>query len=423
MPGSRRIAVVSPFLDKRHGTERCIAEQVERLARDYGYDVHIYSQRVEDLEGVLRGRAAVEAEPDVRDGTASLGAVRGGRLVWHKVPAVPGPGLVKYVWWFAANHTRRWWDTVVRGARYDLLYSPGINCLDADAVVVHIVFAEFHERVKSTLLLRRNPVAGWPRVVHRRLYYRLIIALERRVYPRMRLALAAVSGKTAHDLDRFYGRNGDVAVVHNAVDIERFSPAVRERLRARARRELQLPDEAFVLLLIGNDWKKKGLTCLLEAMEQLRNRHVRLLVIGRDDLTPFAPRIRSYQLASCVHFPPPRPDVQFYYAAGDAYVGPSLEDAFALPPLEAMACGLPVIVSKRAGVSEIVTDGVDALLLKDPTNVGELTGLVRRLIEERDLRHRLGEAGVHTARQHTWERNAAETVAFLESAMRRRRQS
>lgn len=415
--------MVSPFLDKRHGTERCIAEQVERLARDYGYEVHIYSQRVEDVEGVLRGTAAVEAEPDVRDGTASRGAVKGGRLVWHKVPGVRGPGLVKYVWWFAANHVHRRWDTLVRGARYDVVYSPGINCFDADAVIAHIVFAEFHGRVGPTLLLRRNPVAGWLRIVHRRLYYRLIIALERRVYPRTRLALAAVSAKTAHDLDRFYGRNGDVAVVYNAVDIERFSPAVRERLRARARRELQLPDEAFVLLLIGNDWKSKGLLCLLDAMEQLRKAHVRLLVVGTDALTPFATRILSYDLALRVHFPAPRPDVQFYYAAADAYVGPSLEDAFGLPCIEAMACGLPVIVSSRAGVREIVTEGVDALVLKDPTSVGELTGLVRRLIEEEDLRHRLGEEAARTARKHTWERNAAETAAFLENAVKRRRQA
>ena len=49
--------------------------------------------------------------------------------------------------------------------------------------------------------------------------------------------------------------------------------------------------------------------------------------------------------------------------AADAYVGPSLEDAFALPPAEAMACGLPVIVSNQAGACEIITDGVDGIVL------------------------------------------------------------
>ena len=166
MTAKRRIAVVSPFLDKRHGTERCVAEQIERLARDYGYEVHLYSQRVEDVD----------------EGG-------GGGIVWHRVPAAPGPGLVRYLWWFAANHLWRWWDERIRRMKYDLLYSPGINCLNAQAISVHIVFAEFRERVAPNLEFWRNPIATWPRILHRRLYYRLIIALERRVYPRKDVAL------------------------------------------------------------------------------------------------------------------------------------------------------------------------------------------------------------------------------------------
>src|SRR2546422_4754976 len=100
----RRIAVVTPFLDKRHGTERCVAEQIERLARDYGYEVHLYSQRVEDVD---------------------VGA--GGGIVWHRVPAAPGPGLVRYLWWFVANHLWRWWGGRVRGGRDDARFSAGVK--------------------------------------------------------------------------------------------------------------------------------------------------------------------------------------------------------------------------------------------------------------------------------------------------------
>jgi glycosyltransferase involved in cell wall biosynthesis len=123
-----------------------------------------------------------------------------------------------------------------------------------------------------------------------------------------------------------------------------------------------------------------------------------------------------------VRFLPLRPDVEFYYAAADAYVGPSLEDAFALPPAEAMACGLPVIVSNQAGVCEIITDGVDGLVLKDPRGAGELAGLIRRVLQDVGLRHRLGERAVQSARRYTWDRNAAETAAFLEKAMSQRDQ-
>jgi glycosyltransferase involved in cell wall biosynthesis len=66
-------------------------------------------------------------------------------------------------------------------------------------------------------------------------------------------------------------------------------------------------------------------------------------------------------------FLPPSPNVLQFYAAADAYVGPSLEDAYGLPVLEAMACGLPVLASSRAGVSEIIDHEINGIILRDPT--------------------------------------------------------
>ena len=90
--------------------------------------------------------------------------------------------------------------------------------------------------------------------------------------------------------------------------------------------------------------------------------------------------------ANIVHILPPRKDVEFYYAAADAYVGPSLEDTFALPAAEAMACGLPVIISARAGASDIVHDGVDALVLNDPKDAAALATMIRRLYTDEPFR-------------------------------------
>src|SRR5207247_1396809 len=154
----------------------------------------------------------------------------------------------------------------------------------------------------------------------------------------------------------------------------------------------------FALLLIGNDWKKKGLPCLLEAAGQLQCPALRLLVVGQDTTDPYQAAITRHRLEDRLCFLPLRPDVEFYYVAADAYVGPSLEDAFALPPLEAMACGLPVIVSSQAGISEIVTDGLDALVLKDPEDASELAGLIKWLVEDPALRMRLGGRAAMTAR-------------------------
>ncbi len=172
-----RLAVVSPFLDRLHGTERCIVEQLERLATRNDMEIHVYSQRIEDLNGVARYLAPLSSS----------------RILWHKVPAIPGPHLLAYLWWFIANHLLRFWDSRIRGIKFDLLYSPGINALDADVIAVHIVFHEFYKQVRAHLRFRKASPAGWPKLLHRLVYYRLIMALERLVYPRPAVSLSSVS--------------------------------------------------------------------------------------------------------------------------------------------------------------------------------------------------------------------------------------
>jgi UDP-glucose:(heptosyl)LPS alpha-1,3-glucosyltransferase len=108
-----------------------------------------------------------------------------------------------------------------------------------------------------------------------------------------------------------------------------------------------------------------------------------------------------------------------YYAAADAYAGPSLVDAFAQPPAEAMACGLPVMTSRKNGGSEMITHECDGLVLEDPADFMGLAEMIRRLVGDAALRNRLGAAAAETARQYTWERNAQQMSELFERAAQR----
>jgi len=417
-----RIAVVSPFLDKRHGTERCIAEQVERLARDHGYEVHIYSQRVEDIPGVEQfcpsHATKTKKEEDASRAAADKASAASGLLVWHRISDIPGPHVLRYLWWLLANQFRRWKDRRFGGLGYDLVYSPGVNCFDADVISVHVVFAGLRRVMINKLDAPRGTLRTLPRLVHRRAYYRLAAALEGWAYACPRVTLVAVSRKTANDLRSWYGCTDQVSVVYHGLDTDQFNPRDRMELRQRARRELSLPGHVFAALLVGNDWTNKGLQCLLEALAKIGRSDLRVLVVGEDDPTPFGELARQKRLADQVLFLPPRADVQYYYAAADAYVAPSLNDAFSLPPAEAMACGLPTIASRQAGVSEIITHGRDGFILEDASSAGELAGLIRALLDDPELRAQLGEQAAHTARQYTWSRNAEEMKLVFEGVRR-----
>ncbi len=197
------------------------------------------------------------------------------------------------------------------------------------------------------------------------------------------------------------------------------SPAIRccRRRRSSSRATLRIDDEEFVILLIGNDWKKKGLPCLLAAAARLADCRLQILVVGQDTLPPYQDMIHSLGLDGRVTFLPLRSDVEFYYAAADVYAGPSLEDAFALPPAEAMACGLPTITTRMAGASEIITRGEDGLILEDPTDAQTLSEWLQRLSKDPDWRNRMGEAASRTAAKYTWARNASEMRVVFDRAI------
>jgi glycosyltransferase involved in cell wall biosynthesis len=396
-----RLAVVSPFVDRGHGTERALAELLERLARDYQCEIHLYAQRVEDLS-VAKGKLADSSES--------------GRIVWHQVPSIPGPHLVKFLGWMFANEFLRWWHRVFNRARFDLTLSPGINCLTADVIIVHAVFHRLNElaREKGAGDTRTT---GFFREMHRRAYYALLKGLESRLYSNPKTALAAVSQRTADLLERYFQRS-DVRVIPNGVDAREFSPSAWAARRYEARRRWMLRDTDFVLLFVGNDWRVKGVPLVLEVMAQLAELPLQFLVVGNDDAHRFRETAKRFGVLDRCHWESPRRDVIEFYAAADTYVSPSREDSFALPVAEAMACGLPAITSVYAGVSASIHNSVDGFVLREPEDTQSLARIIERLYRDTAFRRSVGEAAARTARQWTWDRSAAQAWELIESLSR-----
>jgi glycosyltransferase involved in cell wall biosynthesis len=404
-----RLAVVSPFVDRRHGTERALAELLERLARDYGCEVHLYAQRVEDL------RLAAPETLTSGEGLATNGP-NVGSIHWHRVPAIPGPHLVQFMGWILLNGFWRRRDAWLGRTSCDLLFSPGINCLRPDVVVVHALFHRLRDLAEESDKEPQRP-GGILRRWHRRIYYALLTVLERRVYSNRNIKLAAVSRRTARLLED-YCRREDVAIVPNGVDTAQFSPEHRLARREEARRARGLRGDECVLLLIGNDWRTKGLPTVLEAMAGLSHLPLRLLVMGTDARDYFQKQAERLGLRERCAWEGPDSDVLDLYAAADIYVSPSREDSFGLPVAEAMACGLPVITSRFAGVADFVQDGVDGFVLEDPQDMKQLAQCVARLVADSELRQHLGEAAVRKATGFTWDGQASGVWQLLQGKVR-----
>lgn len=383
-PGSLRLWVLSPELHKRGGTERSLAEQLERWRERF--EVSLFTMDVDgvDVDGI-----------DV-----------------HRIPRPPGPQLTRYLWWLIANTTARRWEAV-RSGRPDLVHSPGINALDADAMSVHIVFRKYWSRVETQIRSDLASPLAFPRALHRALLYGgLLRTLERRVYAGP-ATIWAISAGDARELERLYGRPpGSVPAVPHGIDTCHFSPERRTSRREGARRELGVEGRR-VALLIGNDAYKKGADLAIRALGSLP-RDVVLAVAGRLDAGAVRRWAREAGVAERVHVWPHHPDVIRYYAAADVVVAPSREDAFHLPAIEAMACGVPLVVSAAAGVSELLEDGRHALVVADPVNADTLAFAMNRVFAEPGLAAQLARHGRALAVTRSWDTEAESAAELIE---------
>jgi glycosyltransferase involved in cell wall biosynthesis len=371
-----RIAVVTPELLRTRGTERANSEFVARMALEH--DVHLFAHHWQPAPG----------DPAVS---------------FHRVPVIPWPGLARFLSFFAAASL-----AVAREERrgaFHCVYSPGANCMQVDVSTAWFCQARQLALFRSG---RHRPapesLMDWLKLAHRWSYARVVAGVERAFYrSARRWRVIAQSRLLARDLESFYGLDAArTRIAHGGVNASAFTPTERDALRPRARRDMGLKDSQFVFLFIGNNWLIKGLYHAMRALAEVPG--ALLLVVGADyERTDSWQRLaRELGIAERVTYLPRRPDVIYYYAAADALLAPSVYDTFPLMPLEAMACGLPTIISAQTGTAEIVT-GEETIVVSSPENTPELAEAMRRLASDTALRARLVAAGLAFAQRHSWD--------------------
>jgi UDP-glucose:(heptosyl)LPS alpha-1,3-glucosyltransferase len=204
--------------------------------------------------------------------------------------------------------------------------------------------------------------------------------------------IIAVSSLVKRELMKWYGlRDRDVVVIPNGVNTGEFNLQRREQYRPSMRAITGVHDDQIVILFAGNEFGRKGLDVTVRALRTLQKYRVLLFVCGSDRPDPYLSLAQRIGVGTQIRFFGHCDQMVKYYAAADILVLPSLHEAFGMVITEAMACGLPVVVSREAGAAEdIIRDGHDGLLLADPGEEGQLVRTIRLLVEDRNLAQRLG---------------------------------
>jgi UDP-glucose:(heptosyl)LPS alpha-1,3-glucosyltransferase len=370
-----KVALVHKRLDLKGGTERDLFQTAEGL-RDLGHQVHLFCSEY----GV----------PPPRD------------VIAHRVPVIP------------LGRTARLWS-------FAWLGQAAIKKVDCDVVI------GFGRLLRQDALrcgggthrgfLRRLGVeGGWRRRLWQKAspYHRSLLALEKRQYdPTSARIIIAVSEQVKRDIVANYSVPAEkIVVLYNGVDRDRFHPSRRAAVRDKIRSQWKIPSDASVVMFAGSGFRRKGLDRLISIWNASRLEKVFLLVVGADA------RLRQYQshaesvAPGRIVFTGRQDDIENYYAAADGLALPSLQEAFGNVVIEALASGLPVLVSRDSGACEVLQGSLAEGILDRDMDTDALERKVLWLLKKSSDPSCAREAR-KIAEEHGWDNHFRKLEALL----------
>jgi UDP-glucose:(heptosyl)LPS alpha-1,3-glucosyltransferase len=321
-------------------------------------------------------------------------------LKWLPVKALSSPGFVVPVTYSAAA-TR-----ALDGQGFDIIHNQG-GCATR---VQDVITAHSCHRAWWEMKLRNNEVL---RAIANPFHHAVLRVEQRNYRPGHVRRAIAVSATVGRELTQFYGVDPDlITVIPNAVDVSRFQPSDASARRARIRSLHGYEPDDVVLLFVGKEFRRKGLRAIIDALAHLPS-VVKLLVVGGDDQTAFRARATELGVASRVTFAGHSPAVEDYFQAGDVFVFPTIYEPFGLVLLEAAASGLPIVTTNLGVAEEFIREGVNGMIIERDGD--SIARAVRPLVDDRDLRQRMGEQARADAAAYTsWQSVADQTIAVYE---------
>lgn len=375
----RRIAVLISNYTRIGGAERYCVELTERLAKHH--EVHVFYQRIGTTQ-----------DPDIQFHQIPL---------WVEKPRYINNLLFSYLSRKATEN------------QFDIVHSHAM-VTHANVQTLHVpcVLSRYSESKGIKKLLCYLNTLLSPRL----LAYLWLEKYQIRTIKHRQII--AVSEFLARNITHSYPDVAKhISIAYPGIQIAHTDEMqLIQRQQQRALR--QFGEKDFVLLFVANDYKRKGLPVLLEALKTIQNPRLQLIVAGNDQPEKFTDAVAHAGLTDQIHFIGACTDMEALYPAADALVHPTLADTYAMVVLEAMAHALPVIVSnaRYCGFAEHLTEH-EALLIENPKDASEIADHIQTLVNNSSLRQSLARQAKQKARSISWDDTVEQTLLAYDKAL------
>ena len=231
----------------------------------------------------------------------------------------------------------------------------------------------------------------------------------------------AVSNLTKDIFLQEYTINPDkVAVINPGVDLSDYAQHNKDSVRNDIRRELGINIADPVIIFASMNFEIKGLDDILFSLAKLKaqNHKFKLIVAGKGNIKKYTKMAQEAQIISDVIFTGPvnKENLIRMYLASDLYIMLSKFDTFGMVVLEAMAAGLPVIISSNVGAKDIVREDENGFIVSNTSDANYIAAKIALLLDE-NIRRPFAAAACQTAAQNTWDDVTKKYAAIYENIM------
>ena len=305
---------------------------------------------------------------------AKCDIVNNSKIFFHKIKIIPFPPFLKILS-FAVNSKKE-----IKVEKYDLIVGTGnVFCQD-----LYFLTGGVYSRYSWISLLKyRTFFSKFLRYARRLLSpsHWLKLYIEKKIFTNDKTRFFICPSKIiANDLTEAYKIDGSkIKIIINGIDAKKFNADDKNIFRNQISQMLGFSDSDFIFLFVSSNHFLKGLEPLLDAFYLLNKeqKNAKMIVVGKGRENYFKKKSEKMQLSNFVKFVGWQQDIREFYKAADFFIYPSFYDPFPNVALESLACGTPLLVSSLTGAAEIIEEGKNGFVIKNPSDPAEILDKMR----------------------------------------------